>query len=124
VPFKDNIVGGAFCWGCLGITTSEGHGQAGASGFLLRCGEHFLCEIDPKRCVSQFGHTHGEKTRSTPYVQDVEWGRAGYLSQEIEPGLVLRLRKDIMARRQVKSRRTSAPIATYSRLDLVRSEHI
>ena len=123
MPLKDDVIGSAVWWGRLGITASEGHRQPGAGGFPLRCGEHFFREIDADRRVSQFGHAHGEKTRPTPHVQDGEWGRASYLPQEVEPGLVLRLCEHVMARRQVKSRRTAAPIATHGRLDLVCSQH-
>src|SRR5712691_10521825 len=123
VPFKDDVVGSAVWRGRLGITAPEGHRQPGACGFTLRCGEHLFREIDPDRRVAQFGHTHGEKTRPTSHVQDGEWYRASHLPQEIEPGLVLRLCEHVMARRQVKSRRTAAPIATHGRLDLVYSEH-
>src|SRR5262249_50757109 len=95
----------------------------GAGGFLLRCGKHLFGEIDPDCRVAQFGHTHGEKPRPTPHIQDGEWGRTGHLPQEIEPGLVLRLREHVMAPRPVKSRFPAAPMATHGRLNLVCSEH-
>src|SRR5215813_4061621 len=108
---------------CRSRMTSEGHWQSGAGGFPLRGDEHLFSEVDSDRRVSQFGHTHGEKARPTPHVQDSKWRKARHLPQEIEPGLVLRLREHVMARCQVKSRRTSAPIATHGCLDLVCSEH-
>ena len=81
MPLEDDVVRGAVWWGRFGISTLEGHRQSGACDFTLGCGEHLVSEIDPDRRVSQFGHTHGEKTRATAYVQDGEGGRASHFPE-------------------------------------------
>jgi len=58
---------------------------------MLRCGEHLFSEVDSDRRVSQFGHTHGEKTCPTSYVQDSEWERTSHLPQVVSSALAATL---------------------------------